>query len=86
MFLIDDLIQINYANDTRWVNKPTVPSPQTWPKLAIGYTKDTWLPTAGYVHNEDVTYRAFNADKLATLNTASQASRRTINWFYCSYC
>ena len=72
--LTDDLIQINYINDSRWVNKPTLPKTQVWPKLPIGYTEDTWLPTAGYVHNEDITYRAFNAKALAALNTVAQAT------------
>jgi len=71
--LIDDLIQINYVNDTRWVNKPSFPKTQVWPKLAIGYTSDTWLPTAGYVHNDDVTYRAFDINILAALNTVALA-------------
>ena len=71
--LIDDLIQINHANDTRWVSKPSFPETQVWPMLAIGHTEDTWLPTAGYVHNDDVTYRAFNIKALAALNTVSQA-------------
>ena len=71
--LIDDLIQINYTGDTRWVNKPTLPKTQVWPKLAIGYTSDTWLPTAGYVHNDDITFRAFDIKALASLNTAIQA-------------
>ncbi len=76
--LIDDLIQINYTDDTRWVNKPKLPKTQVWPKLAIGYTRDTWLPTAGYVHNDDITFRAFNVETLAGLNTAIQAATEPV--------
>ena len=72
--LIDDLIQINYTNDTRWINKPKFPKTQVWPKLAIGYTSDAWLPSAGYIHNEDITYKAFNATILAGLNTILNAA------------
>jgi len=71
--LYDDLIQVNYTNDLRWIEKPELPKPGVWPKLPIGYRDSSWLPTAGYVHNNDVDTRAFDVNILASLNTSLEA-------------
>ncbi len=70
--LNDDITQINYYNDSRWIEKPEMPLTTVWPTLPVGYTGDNWLPSAGYVHNDDIKYRAFDPATLASLNTVSR--------------
>ena len=49
-----------------------MPLTTVWPTLPVGYTGDNWLPSAGYVHNDDIKYRAFDPATLASLNTVSR--------------
>ena len=71
----DDVIQINYNNDDRWFQKPKMAKTNVWPKLSFGH-RDTfnWLPTAGYVHDDDVTFKVFDNIGLAALNTSQRYS------------
>jgi len=72
--LNDDVIQLNHTNDTRWLRKPKTPVMEVWPKNTIGTTEITALPTAGYVHKDDITYRAYDNTTLAGLNTNVNAT------------
>ena len=73
--IYDDVIQINYNNDNRWFQKPKMAKTNVWPKLSFGY-RDTfnWLPTAGYVHDDDITFKVFDNAGLAALNTSQRYS------------
>ena len=67
----DDVIQINHSNDPRWLRKPKTELTTVWPKHALSDEAET-LPTSGYIHNDDVTFRAYDLKTLAGLNTVDK--------------
>lgn len=71
--IIDDVIQINHINDTRWLRKPKTELTTVWPIGALGYKELDALPDAGPVHGDDTTYKAYDNTILAGLNTISMA-------------
>ena len=73
--LSDDVIQLNHTNDTRWLRKPKTPLTEVWPRhWFIDEVEVKALPTSGFVHKDDITYRAFDNEALAALNTDAGAT------------